>query len=81
MLISPLLLVLEVWDGKPTYRKSWAGNLLVWSDLTLDTSFKVKQGEPNLKVLITCLLLVVEVWDGNQPIGNHGLGIFWCGQI
>ena len=21
---------------KPTYRKSWAGNLLVWSDLTLD---------------------------------------------
>ena len=20
------------WDGKPTYRKSWAGNLLVWSD-------------------------------------------------
>ena len=33
------------------------------------------QGHPNLKVLITCLLLVVEVWDG-----NHGLGIFWCGQ-
>ena len=25
MLISCLLLVLEVWDGKPTYRKSWAG--------------------------------------------------------
>ena len=30
------------WDGKPTYRKSWAGNILVWSDLTLDPSFKVK---------------------------------------
>ena len=29
-------------DGKPTCRKSWAGNLLVWSDLTLDPSFKVK---------------------------------------
>ena len=28
----------------PTYRKSWAGNLLVWSDLTLDPAFKVKQG-------------------------------------
>ena len=27
---------------KPTYRKSWVGNLLVWSDLTLDLSFKVK---------------------------------------
>ena len=34
---------LKVWDGKPTYRKSWAGNYLVWSDLTLDPSFKVKQ--------------------------------------
>ena len=33
------------------------------------------------KVLISPLLLVLEVWDGNQPIGNHGLGIFWCGQI
>ena len=29
---------------KPTYRKSWTGNLLVLSDLTLDPSFKVKQG-------------------------------------
>ena len=37
-----LLLDLEVWDDKPTYRKSWAGNLLAWSDLTLGPSFKVK---------------------------------------
>ena len=41
VLITGILLVLEVWDGKPTYRKSWAGILLVWSDLTLDPSFKV----------------------------------------
>ena len=27
-----------------TYRKSWAGNLLMWSDLTLGPSFKVKRG-------------------------------------
>ena len=20
-------------------------------------------------------------WMVNQPIGNHGLGVFWCGQI
>ena len=39
--ITCILLVLGVWDGKPTYRKSWAGILLVWSDLTLDPSFKV----------------------------------------
>ena len=41
MLITRLLLVLEVWDGKPTYRKSWAGNVFVLSDLTLDPFFKV----------------------------------------
>ena len=29
---------------KPTYRKSLTGNLLVWSDLTLGPSFKVKRG-------------------------------------
>ena len=38
---------------KPTYRKSWAGNLLMWSRLTLDPCFKVKRGQPNLKMLIT----------------------------
>ena len=46
---------------KPTYRKSWAWNLLMCSDLTLDPYFKVKRGEPNLKVLISHLLLVLEV--------------------
>ena len=40
---NSLIMVLEVWDGKPTYRKSLAGTLLVWSDLTLDPSFKVKR--------------------------------------
>ena len=55
--------------------KSWAENLLIWSDLTLGPSFKVNRGQPNLKVLITCLLLVLEVcyvkptyrksWAGN----------------
>ena len=43
VLITPLLLVLEVWDCKPTYRESLAGNLQVWSDLTLGPSFKVKR--------------------------------------
>ena len=61
MPIILLLLVLEVWDGKPTYRKSWAGNLLVWSNLTLGPSFKVNRGQPNCKVLITDLLLDLEV--------------------
>ena len=60
---------------KPTYKKSWARNLLMWSDLTLGPFFKVKRGQPNIKVLITCLLLVLKVcslklthwkaWAGN----------------
>ena len=56
VLITPLLLVQEFFHVKTTTcnRKSSAGNLLMWSDLTLDPSFKVKQGQPNLKVLITC---------------------------
>ena len=45
-------LILEVEDGTPTHRKSWAGNLLVWSDLTLGP------------LLITRLLLVQKVLDG-----------------
>ena len=42
VLVTHLLLVLEVWDGKPTYTKSSDGNLLVWTNLTLGPSFKVK---------------------------------------
>ena len=55
----------------------------MWSDLTLGPSFKVKRGQPNLKVLITCLLLVLEVSNVKPTlvIGNHGLGIFRCGHI
>ena len=54
MLITHLLLVLEVWDGKPTYRKSWTGNLLVWLDLTLDPSlnfFNVGRARPKEEVI------------------------------
>ena len=32
-----------IWDGKPAYRKSLTGNLLVWMELTLGPSFKVKK--------------------------------------
>ena len=43
VLINFLLLVLEVCNVKPMYRKSWARNRLM-SDLTLGPSFKVKRG-------------------------------------
>ena len=61
--ISPLLLVLQVWHVKPTYRNSWAKNLLMCSDLTLGTPSRPKR---TAKVFITCLLLVLKVWDVKQ---------------
>ena len=53
VLITCLLLIIEVCNVKPTYRKSWVGNLLMWSHLTFDPSFKVRLGQPNLKMFIT----------------------------
>ena len=35
VLITHLILIIEVCNVKPTYMKSWSGNLLMWSDLTL----------------------------------------------
>ena len=42
VLITCLLLVLVVWDGRSTYRKSCTKNLLIWSDFNFGSSFKVK---------------------------------------
>ena len=42
VLITRLLLILDVCNAKPTYRKSWARNLLML-DLTFGPSFKVKR--------------------------------------
>ena len=48
----------------------------MWLDLTLDPSFKVKRGEPNLKVLATHLLLVLEVWYGKPTYRRS-----WAGNM
>ena len=84
MLITCLLLVLEVCNVKQTYRKSWTGNLLMWSGLTLSSSFKVKRGQPNLKVLITRLFFILEVCNVKpfycEKYTYHFLtiAICWC---
>ena len=55
----------------------------MWSDLPLDPSFKVKQGQPNLNVLITRLLFALEVWDGKPTYRKSwagNLGPFLQGQ-
>ena len=61
--INRLLLVLEVWDGKPSYRKSWAGNLLVWSDLTFGPLLQGQIRTAKLKSAYNSLI-----------IGPRGLG-------
>ena len=61
---------------KPTYRKLWAGNLLMWSDLTLSPSFSIKRGQPNLKVLITHLLLILKVCNVRPPHRKS-----WAGNL
>ena len=48
----------------------------MWSDLTLDPSFKVRREEPNLKVLVTCLLLVLEVREGKPTYRRS-----WAGNL
>ena len=74
---------------KPTYSKSLAGDLLMWSDLIFGPSFKVRQGQPSLKVLLTCVLLVLEVcyvkptyrksWAGNLLISDLALEQWFTG--
>ena len=59
--LSHLLLVPEVCNVQLTFRKPYAVNLLVMSNLTLDRSFKVKLGRVSIKVPLSCLLLVLEV--------------------
>ena len=61
---------------KLPYRKSWAGNLLMWSDFTLSPSFKVKQGQPNLKGFITHLLFILEVCNVKPTCR-----ILWAGNL
>ena len=63
MLIARLLLVVEVWDGKPNSRKSWAGNLLVWSEIDLGPLFQRQTRIAKLKSAYTSLI-----------IGPRGLG-------
>ena len=60
VLITRLLLILEVCNVKPTHRKSWAGNLLMWLDLTFGSSFKFKRwftgfGELSFRWIQICI--------------------------
>ena len=57
VLITRVLLVLEVWDGKPTYRKSWSGILLVWSDLTWENHLQGQLRIAKLTIAYNSLII------------------------
>ena len=48
---------LRVFSGKPTYRKSWAKNLFMWSDLTLNPLFQGQTRIPKLKSAYISLII------------------------
>ena len=50
-------MVPEVWDGKPTYRKSWAGILLVWSNLTFEPLLLGQMRTTKLKSAYNSLII------------------------
>ena len=73
MPITRLLLVLEVWDGKPSYRKSWAGNVVVWSDLTFGPLLQIQIRTAKLKSAYNSLIIGPRGL-GSLIIGPRGLG-------
>ena len=77
---SRLLLVLEVWDVHPTYRKWCAASLLEWSVLTSDPSFKVKWGHWPFKSIFLAYNWFWRLGMLTQLIGNVVLQVFWSGQ-
>ena len=76
MLITRLLLVLQVWDGKPTYRKSWAGNLVVWLDLTLGPLIQGQTRIAKLKSAYNLLIIGPTSWGGKPTYRKS-----WAGNL
>ena len=69
LIIGPRILQCET-----NLRKSCAGNLLMWSYLTLGPSFKVKRGQPTIKVLITLLFMGLQVCNV-KPTDRKSLAV------
>ena len=58
-----LLLVLEVCIVKPTYCKSWPGNLLTWLNLTFGPHFKGQTRTDKLKSAYNSIIIGSRVWQ------------------
>ena len=60
---------------KPTYRKSWAGNLLMCTDLTIGPLHQGQQSVSKLKsAYIPRLLLLLEVGDVRPTYNSLNFG-------
>ena len=73
MLVAHLLLIPEVWDVKPLYKKiiGWESFDLIRFDHGSHLQGQMRVAK--LKNAATLLLLVHGVWDVNKPAGNHGI--------
>ena len=81
MPISRLLLVLEVSNVHLTFRKPYAANVLVMSDLTLDPSFKFKNAYISLSIGWQCTADLKEIicFESFGDV-SFDLGMFPRGQ-
>ena len=65
-------MVLEVWDGKPIYRKSWAGILLVWSDLAFGPLLLGQMRTAKLKIAYNSLIIARYTQSADTvPVHGH----------
>ena len=81
MPLTHLLLVLELWNGFPTYKKScWESSGVIRFDLR-----PLLQGQMRIakhKNAYNSLIIGPRALGWlNQHVGNDGLGIFRCGRI
>ena len=61
-------------DMKPTYWKSWTGNLLMWSDLALGPSFQVKRWFTGYGALSF-------QWIQFELVPHDALGLVYFGKV
>ena len=61
---------------KPTFRKSWAGNLLVWSDLLRPPLLQGQTRTAKLKGVYNLLIIVLEVFNVKPSYRKSWAGNF-----
>ena len=80
MLITRLLLVVQVWDGKPIFRKSWARKLLVWSGFELGALLEGRMWSFIPIMVYISLIIGCRGLDVKTTYGKSCAQNFWVGS-